>query len=101
MYIKKGDNVIIVSGKDKGKKGKVLEAFPRENKIIVENVNIKKKHQKPRKSNQKGQIVEFAVPLDASNAMLIDPKLDKPTRISFEVRDNKKVRLAKKSGSVL
>ena len=69
--------------------------------IIVEGANMKKKHQKPKKSNQKGQIVEFPMPFDASNAMLIDPKSGKPTRVGFEVRDGKKVRIAKKSGNVL
>ena len=101
MKIKKGDNVIVVSGKDKGKKGKVIKALPRKEMIVIEGVNMKKKHKKPRRANQKGQVIEFAVPLHVSNVMVVDPKSGKPTRIGFEFRGGKKVRVAKRSNTVL
>jgi large subunit ribosomal protein L24 len=72
MQIKKDDNVIVVTGKDKGKKGKVVKAFPKENLVIVEGVNISKKHQRPNRSNQKGQIIDKTMPIDASNVMKLD-----------------------------
>ena len=101
MKMKKGDNVIVISGKDKGKTGKVTRALPREGKVIVEGVNIKKRHKKPRKSGQKGQIVSFASPINASNAMIIDPKTGKPTRSGMKVVDGKRVRIVKRSGTPL
>jgi len=101
MKIKQGDNVVIISGKDKGKHGKVTRALPALGKIVVEGVNVKKKHQKPRRANQKGQIFEFAAPIDASNAMLVDPKTGKPTRVGYRVEKEKKIRYAKKSGTPL
>jgi large subunit ribosomal protein L24 len=101
MKIKKGDNVIVISGKDKGKSGKVLRAFPKLNQILIENINIKKKHQKPRKSGEKGQIIEIPFPIDISNAMIIDPKTKKPTRIKIEKIKGKNTRVTKKSNTVL
>ena len=71
MLIKKGDNVMVISGKDRGKSGKVINVFPKRNKIIVENVNLKKKHIRPRKQGEKGQVVNVTSPFDASNAMII------------------------------
>ena len=70
MHIKKGDNVIVITGKDKGKKAKVLKAFPRENKVLVEGLNMYKRHQRPRKSNEKGQIVSTPRPIAVSNVKL-------------------------------
>lgn len=67
MKIKKGDTVVIIAGKDKGKKGKVVEAFPREDRVVVEGANMRKKHQRPRRTGQKGQVVEFAAPIHVSN----------------------------------
>lgn len=67
LHVKTGDTVVILTGKDKGKSGKVLKAFPRKNLVLVEGVNVRKKHEKPRKTNQKGQIVEKAMPIHASN----------------------------------
>ncbi len=101
MKIKNGDNVIIISGKDRGKKGKVTRALSREDKVIVEGVNIKKKHQKPKKNNQKGQIVEFTAPIHISNVMMIDKKTEQPTRIGYEMRGGKKVRVSKKSNTII
>jgi large subunit ribosomal protein L24 len=98
MYIRKGDNVIVLTGKDKGKKGKVLSVFPDANKVLVEGVNLKKKHQKPRKRGERGQTIDVSHPLDASNVSLIDPKSGKPTRVGYKILAGKKIRIAKKSG---
>jgi large subunit ribosomal protein L24 len=98
MYIKKNDKVIIIAGKDKGKEGKVLHIFREENRIIVEGVNVLKKHIKAKQQGKKGQVVEKAMPIDASNVALVNPKTKKPTRIGFEIKDGKKIRISKKSG---
>jgi large subunit ribosomal protein L24 len=98
MRIKKGDQVLIISGKDRGKKGKVLEAFPQENRILVEGVNLRKKHQKPKKSGEKGQIISIPGAVDISNVKLICPKCNKPTRIGYKIDEKRKVRICKKCG---
>lgn len=98
MKIRKDDNIIVLSGKDKGKTGKVIRALPREGKVIIAGVNIKKIHKRPTKSNQKGQVIEQAAPIFASAVALIDPKTSKPTRIGYSVEKGKKVRISKKSG---
>jgi len=99
MKIRKDDKVIILSGKDKGKKGKVLKAIPRNGRVIVENVNIVKKHQRPKKQGEKGQRIEVASPIDVSKVMLICPKCGKNTRVGYRVLENKeKVRVCKKCG---
>lgn len=98
MKIKKNDNVIVIAGKDKGKSGKVIKAMPSEGKVVVESVNIKKKHMRPRKSGQKGQIVEIAAPIHVSNVMIKDPKTGKPSKIGTKIVGDKKVRISKKSG---
>ncbi len=99
MKIRKDDKVIILSGKDKGKKGKVLKAIPRDGRVIVENVNIVKKHQRPKKQGEKGQRIEVASPIDVSKVMLICPKCGKNTRVGYRVLENKeKVRVCKKCG---
>jgi large subunit ribosomal protein L24 len=97
MNIKKGDNVIIISGADKGKTGKVAVAFPQKNLILVEGVNVKKRHERRRKENQKGQKVERAMPFIASKAMLVDSS-GKRTRVIHKVINGKKVRVASKTG---
>jgi len=101
MKIKKDDNVIVISGKDKGKTGKVVRAFPRENKIIVAGVNIKKIHKRPTKSGQKGQIIEQAAPFHVSNAQIVDPKDNKRTRVEYSIVGDKKVRVSKKSKTTI
>jgi large subunit ribosomal protein L24 len=98
MKIKKSDNVIVIAGKDKGKKGKVLKTLALKEKVVVEGVNIKKKHMRPRKSGQKGQIVDVAAPIHVSNVALIDPKTNKPTRVGMKIIAGKKIRVSKKSG---
>ncbi len=98
MKIHKGDTVLIISGKDRGKKGKVLKALPKERKVVVEGVNLIKKHQKPKKSGEKGQIVEMASPIDVSNVKLLCPKCKKPVRVGYKIIDDKKYRICKKCG---
>jgi len=101
MKIKKGDNVIIIAGKDKGKTGKVLTAFPKDERVLVEGMNIKKRHQRPTRQNQHGQVVEKAFPLHVSNVAIVDPKTNKATRIGYKIEGGKKVRFARKSGVVI
>ena len=97
MKLKKGDHVIIIAGKDKGKKGKIVRVLPASNKIVVEGVNISKKSQRPRRTNEKGQIIDIAMPLHVSNVMIIDPKSGKGTRVGSKIVGEKKVRIARKS----
>ena len=101
MQIKKGDTVVVLSGNDKGKTGKVIFVSTKSNKVAVEGVNIRTKHMKPSNANPDGGIVKKEVPIDASNVAVVDPKLNVATRIRHEVKDGKKVRIAVKSGSVL
>ncbi len=96
MYLKKGDRVVVTTGSDKGKEG-IVEAVAN-GKVIVENVNMAKKHMKPNAMNAEGGIVEVEKAIDASNVMLIDPETNKATRVRMEVKDGKKVRIAVKSG---
>lgn len=99
MKLKKGDNVIIIAGKDKGKKGKILNVFPSACRVVVEGANISKIHEKGRVKGAAGQIVERAMPLHASNVMILDSKDNKRTRIGIKEIAGKNVRIAKKSGS--
>jgi large subunit ribosomal protein L24 len=102
LHVKKDDTVFVITGKDKGKKGRVIAAYPRENRVLVEGVNLVKKHAKPSQQNPQGGIVTQEAPIHVSNVMLIDPKSGEPTRIGYKVLDNgKKVRVAKKSGEVI
>lgn len=99
MKLKKGDNVIIIAGKDKGKKGKILNVFPRLDRVVVDGANISKVHEKGRAKGTAGQIVERAMPLHSSNVMVLDPKTNERTRIGIKEIAGKNVRIAKKSGS--
>lgn len=99
MKIKKGDNVIVITGKYKGKKGKVLEALPSVERVIVEGINMRKRHVRARKMGTKGQTVSFAAPLHVSNVMIEDPKGGKPSRIGKKIVGGKYVRIARKSGA--
>ncbi len=99
--IKTGDEVIILTGKDKGLKGKVLKIIKSKDRVIVEGVNIVKKHVKPSAENPQGGIVEKEAPIHVSNVALVDPKSGKPTRVGFEMKDGKKVRVSKKSKEVI
>ena len=96
MKIKKNDNVIVISGKDKNKTAKVIRVFPKDNLVIVEGVNMKKKHERARKSNSKGQIVEKAMPIHVSNIMLLEGK--KGVRVGRKIINDKKIRISRKTG---
>lgn len=101
MKIKKGDNVIVITGKDKGRKGKVLRVLPKEGKIVVENINRIIKHVRPKKQGEKGQRVEMSVPFNISNVKLICPKCGKPTRAGYRILDKNKVRICKKCKEIV
>ena len=103
--IKTDDEVIVISGKDRGKRGKVLRVEPKKNRLFVEGLNIIKRHQRPRqvagaqRSETVGGVIEKEGPIHISNVMLIDPKAGKPTRIGTEIEDGKRFRVAKRSGT--
>ena len=100
MSIKKGDTVIVLSGKDKGKQGKVLEAMPESRKVIVEKVNVATRHQKPRTQGEQGGIVKKEAPIYACKVMRVCPKCGKPTRPASKLTaDGKRVRVCKKCGA--
>lgn len=101
MRIRKGDTVLIITGKDKSKKGKVLRTLPQEGKIVVEGLNIVKKHRQPRRVGEKGQTVEISKPIDVSNVKLICTRCGEPTRVGYKVTESEKVRICKKCGSEL
>jgi len=96
MKIKKGDTILIISGKDRWKKAKVLEVFPKEKRALVEGVNIRKKHVRPKKTGEKGQIVQLPGPIDISNLKFICSKCGKATRVGFKIIEKKKFRICKK-----
>jgi large subunit ribosomal protein L24 len=98
--IRKGDKVVVLSGKDKGRSGEVLQVMPKDDKAVVRGVNIVRKHQKQTQS-QEGGIISKEAPIHLSNIALADPKDGKPTRVGFDVRDGKKVRISKRSGDVI
>ena len=99
MRIKSGDTVVVIAGKDKGKKGKVLEAYPSKEKVLVEGVNIATKSQKPNKINPQGVIIKKEMPIHVSNVMYYDAKAGKGVRVGYKIlEDGKKVRISKKTG---
>ena len=101
IQIRKGDTVVVIAGKDKNKTGKVLEVSPKTGRVLVEDVNIVTKHNKPRSQQDKGGIVKKPAMIDASNVMVVCPKCEKATRVAHKVVDGKKVRVCKKCGAVL
>ena len=102
MRIKKGDLVRVMSGNDKGKEGKILKVFPEANRVIVEKINLIKRHQRPSQINPQGGIVEKEAPINASNVMLVCPSKKVPTRIGKEIlSDGSRARVSKKSGEML
>jgi large subunit ribosomal protein L24 len=107
LRIKSEDLVVVIGGKDRGKRGKVLRVDPKKQKVYVEGLNIIKRHQKPRqvagaqRAEQVGGVIEKEGPIHISNVMLVDPKDDKPTRVAIEVEDGKRFRVAKRSGTRL
>lgn len=101
LKIKKGDKVVILSGKDKGKHGEVTRAFPKEGKVVVAGINIATRHRKPSQAQPQGGLERSEAPLHVSKVAIEDPKTGKPTRVRFEIKDGKKVRVAVKSGEVI
>jgi large subunit ribosomal protein L24 len=101
-HVRKGDTVMVVAGKERGKKGKVLRVIPEKGRVVVERVNLIKKHQRPTQKVRQGGIIEREGSIHLSNVMLIDPGSDKPTRVGMRaLSDGKKVRVAKRSGEML
>ena len=98
MRVKKGDTVVVIAGKDKGKKGTVVKVMPKANRVLVEGVNVITKHQKPTAVNPQGGIINKEAPIHISNVMPVDPETGKGTRVRFEVKDGQKVRVSVKSG---
>ncbi|MDO4481962.1 MAG: 50S ribosomal protein L24 [Bacillota bacterium] len=101
MHIKKDDTVLVLTGKDKGKKGKVLKVMPKRNMAIVEGVNIQTKHRKPNNTMRQGAIEHKEGPVHVSNLMYFDKSANAPTRIGYEIQNGKKVRVSKKTGKVV
>jgi len=102
MKIKKGDKVQVIAGKDRGKEGEVMFAFPAKNTVIVEGVNLAKKHQRPQGENQPGGIIDKDMPMHVSNVAVISPKDGKPTRVGYKIlEDGTKVRVCKRTGAEL
>ena len=99
--IRKGDTVVVLSGKDKGKTGEVIRSMPKESKVVVSGVNVAARHRKPSQVNPQGGIERKEAPLHVSNVAIVDPKSGKATRVRFEERDGKKVRVAAKSGELI
>ena len=99
--IKKGDSVVVRSGKDKGRTGTVLQVLPKEDKVLVSGVNVAARHRKPTQTNPQGGIDRREAPMHISKVGLADPKDGKPTRVGFKIEGDKKVRVAKRSGEVI
>ena len=102
MRIKKGDKVVVIAGKSRGETGTITRAFPRKNMVLLEGINMVKRHRKPNAKNRNGQIVDMAQPIHASNVMIVDPKSGKPTRIKItRDKEGSAMRVAIKSGQEL
>jgi large subunit ribosomal protein L24 len=99
--IKKGDRVVVLSGKDKGKHGEVTQSMPKDGKVVVSGVNIITRHRKPSQASPQGGLEKAEAPLHVSKVALEDPKTGRPTRVRFETRDGKKVRVAARSGELI
>ena len=101
MNIKKDDKVIVLSGKDKGKQGKVLSVDPEARKVVVEKVNVASRHQKPRRQGEEGGIIQKETPIYACKVQVVCPKCSKATRVSYKIENGKKTRVCKKCGAEL
>jgi large subunit ribosomal protein L24 len=101
MKIRKGDTVVVLQGKDKGARGEVMAVDPVRNRVLVDGVNIARKHQKPTRATQQGGIIDKAMPLDASNVAVVDPKSGKAGRVGYRFEGETKVRYHRKSGEEL
>ena len=99
--IKKGDSVVVLSGKDKGKTGEVTRVMPKDGKVVVAGVNVATRNRKPTQANPQGGLERSEAPMAISKVAVADPKSGKPTRVRFEIRDGKKVRVAAKSGALI
>ena len=102
MKLKKGDKVIVIAGKSRGKTGTISHAFPKEDRVLLDGINVVKRHRRPSAQNRSGQIVDKPMTIHVSNVMLVDPKTGKPTRIKItRDKDGARERVAVKSGEVL
>jgi len=102
MKVRKNDNVVVIAGKDRGKKGKVRQALPKENRVVVEGVNMVKRHMRPRGTARQAGIIEREAPIHVSNVMLLCTKCNRPTRIGFRsLEDGKKVRICRRCEGVI
>ena len=96
MKVKKGDSVLIIAGKDKGRTGKIMKSLPKELKVLIEGINLKKKHVRPKREGEKGQVVQIPAAMDISNIKLICPKCGKATRVGYSIEKDVKKRICKK-----
>lgn len=101
MKVKKNDTVLVLTGKDAGKTSKVLVALPKDNKVVVDGINVQKKHKKARSAQEVSSIVNQSGPIDASNVLVVCPVCNKATRVAYKMEGDKKVRVCKKCGAVL
>lgn len=101
MKIKKGDKVKVIAGKSRGQVGTIVRVLKDENKVVLDGINLVKRHKRPTAQNRSGQIIDKPMPIHASNVMLVDAKTGKPTRIRIERKDGARVRVAVKSGAVI
>ena len=101
MRIKKGDTVQVLAGNDKGKTGEVLEVIPKDSKVVVKGVNVRKQHIKPRKQGEEGGIIPVECAIDSSKVNVVCPKCGKTTRIEYKIEKDKKVRVCKKCGTII
>jgi len=101
MKIRRNDSVLVIAGKDRGKTGKVLRALPRENRVVVEGVNMIKKHVRPRPGVAQAGIITTEAPIHVSNVMLLCTKCQRPTRVGFHFMEDRKVRICKRCGEVI
>ena len=101
MKFKKGDSVLIIAGKDKGRTGKIIKSIPKELKILVEGINLKKKHVRPKKQGEKGQVVEIPAAIDISNVKIVCPKCGKATRVGYLLEGENKNRICKKCKGII
>ena len=101
MKVKKNDTVLVLTGKDAGKTAKVLVALPKDNKIVVDGINVQKKHKKARSAQEVSSIVNQSGPIDASNVLVVCPACNKATRVAYRIEGDKKVRVCKKCGAIL
>ena len=101
MKLKTGDNVVVISGKDRGRKGKIIRVFPKIGKVVVEGMNIRKKHVRAKQQGQKGQVAQMPTAFSASNAMIFCETCKKGVRVGYKVQENKKLRVCKKCNVVL